>query len=80
MEVAYAAQKSGWSTVDVLNGMKHAGLHSLCGTAAEILVDAVRKKICAQKTKPKAYAQQSGSQRRNRCSPERLPVGATSAD
>jgi FO synthase subunit 2 len=49
MEVAYAAKKSQMSTHDVLTAMKEAGLGSMCGTAAEILVDAVRKKICAQK-------------------------------
>jgi len=49
MEVAYAARKSGISTQEVLTCMKEAGLGSMCGTAAEILVDAVRKKICPQK-------------------------------
>ena len=49
MEVAYAARKSRMSTHEVLIAMKEAGLGSMCGTAAEILVDAVRKKICAQK-------------------------------
>jgi len=49
MEVAYAARKSGISTREVLTHMKEAGLGSMCGTAAEILVDAVRKKICPQK-------------------------------
>jgi len=49
MEVAYAARKSGISTREVLIRMKEAGLGSMCGTAAEILVDAVRKKICPQK-------------------------------
>jgi FO synthase subunit 2 len=49
MEVAYAARKSGISTQEVLTRMKEAGLGSMCGTAAEILVDAVRKKICPQK-------------------------------
>ena len=49
MEVAYAAKKSHMSTEEVLTVMKEAGLGSMCGTAAEILVDAVRKKICAQK-------------------------------
>ncbi len=49
MEVAYAARKSRVSTHEVLIAMKKAGLGSLCGTAAEILVDSVRKKICAQK-------------------------------
>jgi FO synthase subunit 2 len=49
MEVAYAANKSHTSTHEVLSEMKAAGLGSMCGTAAEILVDRVRKKICAQK-------------------------------
>ena len=49
MEVAYAARKSRISTEEVLTLMKEAGLGSMCGTAAEILVDAIREKICAQK-------------------------------
>ena len=49
MEVAYAAQRSGISTREVLIGMKAAGLGTLCGTAAEILVDSVRAVICPDK-------------------------------
>ncbi|MDD1639254.1 MAG: 5-amino-6-(D-ribitylamino)uracil--L-tyrosine 4-hydroxyphenyl transferase CofH [Methanomicrobiales archaeon] len=49
MEVAYAARKSGIPTREALRIMKEAGLSSLCGTAAEILVDDVRKVICPQK-------------------------------
>lgn len=49
MEVAYAAEKSGCSTVEVLEAMKSHGLGSLCGTAAEILDDRVRRVICPQK-------------------------------
>ena len=49
MEVAYAAQKSQMTTKEVLSQMKAAGLSSMCGTAAEILVDPVREKICPQK-------------------------------
>jgi FO synthase subunit 2 len=49
MEVAYAAKKSGMSTREVLIAMKGAGLGSMCGTAAEILVDSVRKTICKEK-------------------------------
>lgn len=49
MEVAYAARKSHISTQTVLALMKEAGLGSMCGTAAEILVDSIREKICAQK-------------------------------
>jgi FO synthase subunit 2 len=49
MEVAYAAKKSGIETKEVLTAMKKAGLASMCGTAAEILVDPVRHQICPQK-------------------------------
>jgi len=49
MEVAYAARNSGITTMEVLERMKAAGLGSLCGTAAEILVDEVRKVICPGK-------------------------------
>jgi 5-amino-6-(D-ribitylamino)uracil---L-tyrosine 4-hydroxyphenyl transferase len=49
MEIAYGARQSGISTAEMLEGMKEAGLGSLCGTAAEILVDNVRQKICPQK-------------------------------
>ena len=49
MEVAYAARKSGIPTIEVLERMKEAGLGSLCGTAAEILVDEVRHVICPGK-------------------------------
>jgi FO synthase subunit 2 len=49
MEVAYAGRMSGISTEEVLRMMKEAGLGSMCGTAAEILVDEVRQKICPQK-------------------------------
>ena len=49
MEVAYAARRSGLSTREVLIAMKAAGLSTLCGTAAEILVDSVRRVICPDK-------------------------------
>ncbi len=49
MEVAYAARKSDLSTREVLERMKAAGLSTLCGTAAEILVDDVRRVICPDK-------------------------------
>jgi 5-amino-6-(D-ribitylamino)uracil---L-tyrosine 4-hydroxyphenyl transferase len=55
MEVAYAAKKSGLSTVEVLDRMKEAGLGSMCGTAAEILVDSVRDTICSQKIPTKEW-------------------------
>jgi FO synthase subunit 2 (EC 2.5.1.-) len=49
MEVAYAARQSGISTEAVLKMLNEAGLASLCGTAAEILVDSVRDRICPGK-------------------------------
>ncbi|OQC71366.1 MAG: FO synthase subunit 2 [Euryarchaeota archaeon ADurb.Bin009] len=49
MEVAYAARRSGLSTREVLIAMKAAGLSTLCGTAAEILVDDLRRVICPDK-------------------------------
>jgi len=55
MEVAYAARKSKMSTVEVLEAMKEAGLNSLCGTAAEILVDDVRQVICKEKIPTKEW-------------------------
>jgi 5-amino-6-(D-ribitylamino)uracil---L-tyrosine 4-hydroxyphenyl transferase len=55
MEVAYAARKSRMSTVEVLDRMKEAGLGSMCGTAAEILVDSVRDRICSQKIPTKEW-------------------------
>ena len=55
MEVAYAAKKSRMSTVEVLEAMKEAGLDSMCGTAAEILVDSVRDTICREKIPTKEW-------------------------
>lgn len=49
MEIAYGARKSGITTGELLVEMKEAGLGSLCGTAAEILVDEIRKVICPGK-------------------------------
>ena len=56
MEVAYAARKSGISTREVLEMMKSAGLSTLCGTAAEILVDEVRAVICPDKIDTATWA------------------------
>ena len=49
MEVSYAARKSGCSTMEVLEAFKDAGVGTLCGTAAEILVDDIREIICPGK-------------------------------
>jgi FO synthase subunit 2 len=48
-EVFHAASRSNLSSVEVLQRLKAAGLGSLQGTAAEILVDSVRKVICPLK-------------------------------
>ena len=48
-EVSHAASRSNLSSVEVLGRLKAAGLDSLQGTAAEILVDSVRKVICSRK-------------------------------
>jgi len=48
-EVSHAAARSGLTTREVLEAMKRAGLGSLQGTAAEILVDRVREVICPAK-------------------------------
>ncbi|MDV2481038.1 7,8-didemethyl-8-hydroxy-5-deazariboflavin synthase subunit CofH [Methanoculleus sp. Wushi-C6] len=55
MEVAYAAKRSGISTREVLAAMRDAGLGTLCGTAAEVLVDDVRKVICPEKIDTAAW-------------------------
>jgi FO synthase subunit 2 len=55
MEVAYAAKRSKMSTVEVMEAMKEAGLNSMCGTAAEILVDDIRQKICKEKIPTKEW-------------------------
>ncbi|HMA05962.1 MAG TPA: 5-amino-6-(D-ribitylamino)uracil--L-tyrosine 4-hydroxyphenyl transferase CofH [Methanomicrobiales archaeon] len=49
MEVAYGAARSGISTAEMAGRLKAAGLGSMCGTAAEILVDRVRSVICPGK-------------------------------
>ncbi|MDD4126650.1 MAG: 5-amino-6-(D-ribitylamino)uracil--L-tyrosine 4-hydroxyphenyl transferase CofH [Methanomicrobium sp.] len=49
MEIAYGAEKSGITTLEMLKRMKGAGLETMCGTAAEILSDEVRKIICPGK-------------------------------
>ncbi|MGZ4914153.1 MAG: 5-amino-6-(D-ribitylamino)uracil--L-tyrosine 4-hydroxyphenyl transferase CofH [Halobacteriota archaeon] len=48
-EVAYGADKLGITYLDMLKQLKEAGLDSMPGTAAEILVDDVRKELCPQK-------------------------------
>lgn len=49
MEVFHAARNSGLSVEKVLERLKDAGLDSMPGTAAEILVDSIREIICPEK-------------------------------
>lgn len=49
MEVYHAARKSGIGIKETLKALKEAGLDSMPGTAAEILVDEVRARICPEK-------------------------------
>ncbi|MDI9645304.1 MAG: 5-amino-6-(D-ribitylamino)uracil--L-tyrosine 4-hydroxyphenyl transferase CofH [Archaeoglobales archaeon] len=49
MEVYHAAKNSRMHVEDVLKIFKREGLNSMPGTAAEILVDRVRKYICPKK-------------------------------
>ncbi len=49
MEVYHAAKNSRMHVEDVLRTFKREGLNSMPGTAAEILVDRVRKYICPKK-------------------------------
>ncbi len=49
MEVYHAARNSGMDVEDVLRIFKREGLDSMPGTAAEILDDGVRAKICPKK-------------------------------
>ena len=48
-EIDHMVKKSGLSLKDVLITLKNAGLDSMPGTAAEILNDLIREKICPQK-------------------------------
>lgn len=49
MEILHTANNSGMSYKEVLKELKTAGLNSMPGTAAEILDDDIRDKICPQK-------------------------------
>ncbi len=51
MEVLHMSRNSGISVKESLAELKHSGLGSMPGTAAEILVDAVRQRICPEKLK-----------------------------
>ena len=48
-EIRYIAQESGRSVEDILRQLKDAGLGTMPGTAAEILVEEVRRILCPEK-------------------------------
>ncbi len=48
-EIDYYATETNQSYFDVVSQAKKAGMSSMCGTAAEVLDDEVRKKICWEK-------------------------------
>jgi len=48
-EIQFIAREDGVSYTKVLQALKNAGLDSLPGTAAEVLVDRVRRIICPEK-------------------------------
>jgi FO synthase subunit 2 len=56
-EVAHASGRGGISATEVLERLRNAGLGSLQGTAAEILVDDVRSVICPNKLKTEMWTQ-----------------------
>jgi FO synthase subunit 2 len=49
LEVSYAAKVSGVTPAEALAAFKKAGLDTMTGASAEILVDSVRAKICPKK-------------------------------
>jgi FO synthase subunit 2 len=49
MEIFYVSKKNGNGTKETLAALKEAGLDSIPGTAAEILVESVREEICPEK-------------------------------
>jgi len=51
MEIKFMSEISGLKIKDVLKFLKDSGLDSMPGTAAEILVDEIRNKICPDKLK-----------------------------
>ncbi|OPY51247.1 MAG: FO synthase subunit 2 [Methanosaeta sp. PtaU1.Bin060] len=51
MEVMHMSRNSGLAVEEVLRHLKASGLGSMPGTAAEILVDSVRQRICPEKLK-----------------------------
>lgn len=55
MEIQHAATRDEMSVREVLKSLKEAGLDSMPGTAAEILVDKIREVICPTKISVKQW-------------------------
>lgn len=55
MEIYSASEKSGLGIKETLKYLKESGLDSMPGTAAEILNDDIRSKICPRKLKVKEW-------------------------
>jgi 5-amino-6-(D-ribitylamino)uracil---L-tyrosine 4-hydroxyphenyl transferase len=49
VEIYQTAKSSNMSTYEALKALKNAGMDTMTGASAEILVDSVRKKICPKK-------------------------------
>ncbi|MEJ7615750.1 MAG: 5-amino-6-(D-ribitylamino)uracil--L-tyrosine 4-hydroxyphenyl transferase CofH [Pyrinomonadaceae bacterium] len=48
-EIAFIGERSHMSHAEIIANLRDAGLGSMPGTAAEILVDAVRRRLCGEK-------------------------------
>lgn len=48
-EVAFLKERTGWSYARIVERLRDAGVGSMPGTAAEILSDDVRRRLCAEK-------------------------------
>jgi FO synthase subunit 2 len=57
MEVLHMTRGSGVAVEEALRDLKKSGLGSMPGTAAEILVDSVRAKICPQKLSSRKWCE-----------------------
>jgi len=55
MEVLHMSKNTGVGVQEALMDLKRSGLSSMPGTAAEILVDSVRQKICPDKLKTEQW-------------------------
>ncbi|RLG92703.1 MAG: 7,8-didemethyl-8-hydroxy-5-deazariboflavin synthase subunit CofH [Candidatus Hecatellales archaeon] len=57
MEIVYGSRKAGLTVKETLKMLKEAGLGSIPGTSAEILVDEVRREICPKKITCKEWVE-----------------------